>query len=99
MKFLAEELGQLDGDEDAAEEEDHGVSDGREEDAEFAGKEERLDELKGLDGRRIDAPELEILLLEGRALVGGPSADVAGFWAKEEVEEELDAIDLVRDVR
>lgn len=99
VEFLAEQLGQLDGDEDAAEEEGHGVGDGGEEDAELAAEEEGLDELVGANGGRIDATELEVLLLEVRAVVSDTVADVAGFGAEDEVENELDAVDLLSEVR
>lgn len=98
-EFLAEELGQLDGDEDTAEEEGHGVGDGGEEDAELAAEEEGLDELIGADGGGVDAAELEVLLLEVGAVVRAACADVAGFGAEEEVKDELDAVDLLREVR
>jgi hypothetical protein len=37
-------------------------------------------------------------LLEVRAVVRDPGADVPGFGAEEEVKDELNAIDLVQDV-
>lgn len=83
VKFLAEEMGQLDGDEDAAEEKGHGVGDGGEEDAELAAEEEGLDELVGADGGGVDAAELEVLFLEVGAVVRDSRADVAGFGAEE----------------
>lgn len=99
VEFLAKELGQLDGDEDAAEEEGHGVGDGGEEDAELAAEEEGLDELIGADRGGVDAAELEVLLLEVGAVVCDARANVAGFGAEEEVKDELDAVDLLYKVR
>lgn len=95
MELLAEELGQLDGDEDTAEEKGHGVGDGGEEDAELSAEEEGLNELVGADGRGVDAAELKVLLLEVRAVVRDTRADVAGFRTEEDVENELDAVDLL----
>jgi hypothetical protein len=58
-----------------------------------------LDELIYADGGRVDAAELEVLLLEVRAVVRDASADIAGFGAEEEVKNELNAVDLLREVR
>jgi hypothetical protein len=70
-----------------------------EEDAKLAAEEEGLDELIGADGGRVDAAELEVLLLEVGAVVRDARADVAGFGAEEEVENELNAVDLLQEVR
>lgn len=99
VELLAKELGQLDGDEDAAEEKGHGVGDGGEEDAELSAEEEGLNKLVGLDGGGVDAGELEVLLLDIRAVVRDTRADVAGFGTEEDVENELDAVDLLLKVR
>lgn len=94
VEFLAEELRDLDGDEDGGEEEDHCVRAGGDHDARVLCHSEGRDELEEGEGRWVDAVEFEVFFFEGRAVVVDAEAEVACFWAEEDVEDELTAIDL-----
>lgn len=94
LEFGKEKLRNLDSEEHAAEAEDDGVGDGGNPDGGVTEKEERLDELEWLEGGRVDALEVEVLLLESRDVVADRIAHVKGLGTKEEVGDELNAVDL-----
>lgn len=93
-EFHAEELWEFDGDQDGTEEEDHGVGDGGDQHGGIAGHGEGLDEFPEVEGFRVDASEVEVFLSEVRAFMRDAAADVASFWAKEEVKDKMDTVDL-----
>jgi hypothetical protein len=53
-----------------------------------------VDEIVDCEGSGIDAFEGEVFLFEGRFLVLDATANIPRFWAEEDVEYELDAVDL-----
>jgi len=89
-----EQLRNLDSEEDTAEAEDDGVGDCGDPDRGVAEEEQGLDELDELERRRVDALEVEVLLLEGRHVVADDIAHVESLGSKEEVGDELHTVCL-----
>lgn len=82
-KLGEEKLRDLDGEKNAAEAEDHRVGDCGDPDRSVAEKEKRLNELNRLEGGRVDALEVEVLLLESGDFVANDIAHVKGLRAEE----------------
>lgn len=94
-ELLREDLGDLDGEGDTTPEEDHGVSTGWDEHAGLGNVGQGLNEVPQTKRRWVDAAELEDAILDAGDLAGGVLvAQVEGFRAEEEVQNELDAVDL-----
>lgn len=89
------ELGNLNGGQHRGEEEYHGVSDGRNEDARMPKHQERLNEIVEAKWCRIDAAKGQILPLEIGAMMLNTAANVARLGSKEEIENELHGVDLI----
>lgn len=94
-EFLWEDLRDLDGERDATPEEDHGVGAGWDEHAGLGDVGQGLDEVPNTEGCWVDAAELEDAFFDAGDLAGGVLvAEVEGFRAEEEVQNELYAVDL-----
>ena len=93
MKLWSEKLWDLDCDEDTGEKEDNGVSEGGNENAGIPEELERLNKVESSQGCRIDASEVEVFLLDVRAVMLDTASEVASLWSEEDVEHELDAVD------
>lgn len=87
------DLRNFDGEKHAAETEDHGVAQNRNEDVDVANEQSRTVEIAELERSWVNATEGEILALESRSLRLRLATDVEGLGAEEEVEDELNCVD------
>ena len=92
MEGLDVHLWDFDGDQDACQEESHGVCHGGYHGAWTCSEGERADKVPESQGSRIDATELEQCR---RLLVAVLSTDIASFRAKEGVQDQLNAVRLL----
>jgi hypothetical protein len=88
-------LRDLDGKENAAETEDDRVGNCGNPDRCVTEEEQRLDELDKLEWSRIDALEVEVLLLECGCIVANDVTHVKSLGAKEEVGDKLHTVGLL----
>lgn len=95
-KLGEEKLRNLDGEKNAAEAEDHRVGDCGDPNRSVAEKEKRLNKLDRLEGGRVNALEVEVLLLESGDFVANDIAHVKGLGTEEEISNELYAVGLLR---
>ena len=82
-----EELWDFDSDHDAAEEKDHGIRAGGDDDSWFCDEAQGLDEVPESEWCRIDPVEGEVRLLQSRAMMLDATAEVPCFRAEKCVED------------
>lgn len=94
FELWKEELRDFHGEENAAEAEDDRIGDSRDPNGSVAEERQGLNELVETERLGVDAPEVQILLLECGNVVAHFIAHVEGFGAEEEVGDELNAVGL-----
>lgn len=94
MELLPEQLGNFDRDHNAAEEENHGICDGRNDNTSAFHEEKRLNKFRQLQRSWVNALKVEVLLLKIGATVLNAFAKVASFRSEERIQNKLDPIDL-----
>lgn len=87
-------MGDFDGAKDRGEQEDHRVCDGCEEDGNVREESQRVGEFSPLKGSRVDSADGQVLVLDSGWASLNIAADIAGFRAEEEVEDELNGVGL-----
>lgn len=96
LEFALEQLRDLHRYHHTGKEEHHRVCHRSDEDRDVGKEGERVEELRNLDRRRIDPTDRDVLALECGDAAVDVGADISGFRSKEDVQDELACVDLIR---